>query len=135
MLSFPFLSSLFLILALLSLFSFSYDFLPDHIDLIKECMKNVKLAYVPEWVNRIGPNSIPYFLLICSLLLSFASFSHALFRTPSFARPFFPYHWSFFRCLHPFPFHAPLFSHALPFHRFLYVFLVTSFDTSVPLFF
>eukprot|EP00026_Physarum_polycephalum_P018649 Phypoly_transcript_20310.p2 GENE.Phypoly_transcript_20310~~Phypoly_transcript_20310.p2 ORF type:complete len:165 (+),score=39.96 Phypoly_transcript_20310:108-602(+) len=32
-------------------------FTQEHIDLIKECMKNVKLAYVPEWVHRIGPNN------------------------------------------------------------------------------
>jgi len=27
------------------------QFTQEHIDLIKECMKNVKLAYVPEWAK------------------------------------------------------------------------------------
>jgi hypothetical protein len=31
-------------------------------------MKNVKLAYVPEWVNRIGPNSTFLFFSSSTLL-------------------------------------------------------------------
>lgn len=33
-------------------------------------MKNVKLAYVPEWVHRIGPNSMSPYLLTSLHLLS-----------------------------------------------------------------